>query len=104
MATIDLTRGEKLAVSIVIQNDGTNVAASVANGYSIEAWLSNVKGGDELYDLGAVFTNGAGTISYSTANLAAKTYFFDVKLGFPSGEYRWTTPIDVLIVEPITNP
>jgi len=104
MADATLTRGEHLAVTVRIQDDGANVTANTAAGYSIEAWLSNGKAGDELYDLGAVFSNGVGVINYDTTNLAAKTYFFDVKLGFPTGEERWTDTVSILLKEPITNP
>ena len=104
MTTIDKTRGENLAVTVTIQNGGSNVYADVSNGYSIEAKMGSVKGGDEIYDLGASFSNGSGVINYETANVIAGTYYFDVKLGFPTGEERWTETLGVRIIEPNTKP
>jgi len=99
-----LNRGERLAVTVTIQDGGENVFADVANGYSVEAQMSDIKGGAELYDLGAIFANGRGVINYETANIAAGIYYFDVKLGFPSGEERWTDPIEIKLIEPTTKP
>ena len=101
---ITLNRGENLAVTVTIQDGGTNVFADVANGYSIEAQMSNINGGAELYDLGADFSNGSGVINYDTANLDAGIYFFDVKLGFPTGEERWTDALELKLFEPVTKP
>jgi hypothetical protein len=105
MATqISLNRGEHLAATVRIQDGGANVFADVANGYSIEAQMSNINGGEELYDLGATFSNGAGVVNYDTANLDAGIYYFDFKLGFPTGEERWTDGIELKLAEPITKP
>jgi hypothetical protein len=101
---ISLNRGEHLAVTVTIQDGGTNVAASVSNGYSIEAQMSNINGGEELYDLGATFSNGAGVVNYDTANLASGIYYFDFKIGFPTGEERWTDGLELKLAEPITKP
>ena len=104
MATsITRTRGAYLPLTITIQNNGSNAYADVSNGYSIEAQMSNVKGGDEIYDLHASFSNGSGVVNYDLTNIAAGIYYFDVKLGFPTGR-DWTEAIELNIVEPITKP
>ena len=101
---ISFTRGEFMAMTITLQDDGENVYADTANGYAIEAQMSNINGGSEIYDLGATFSNGNGIINYDTENVTAGIYYFDIKLGFPSGEEKWTESFVLTLAEPNTKP